>query len=42
MPDRDDEPFLEAALATQAATLVTGNIKHFHNPDKPEPKMTTS
>lgn len=29
LPARDDEPFLEAALATQADTLVTGNIKHF-------------
>ncbi len=29
LPDRFDEPFLEAALATQADALVTGNIKHF-------------
>ena len=29
LPDRDDEPFLEAALATQADALITGNIKHF-------------
>ena len=29
LPDRDDEPFLEAALATRADVLVTGNIKHF-------------
>ena len=29
LPDRDDEPFLEAALATQANALITGNIKHF-------------
>ena len=29
LPDRDDEPFLEAALATRADALVTGNIKHF-------------
>jgi putative PIN family toxin of toxin-antitoxin system len=29
LPDRGDEPFLEAALATQAYALVTGNIRHF-------------
>jgi len=29
LPDPDDEPFLEAALATGADMLVTGNIKHF-------------
>ena len=29
LPDRNDEPFLEAALATRADVLVTGNIKHF-------------
>ena len=29
LPDRDDEPFLEAALATRADVSVTGNIKHF-------------
>ena len=29
LPDRGDEPFLEAALATQADALITGNIKHF-------------
>jgi len=29
LPDPDDEPFLEATLASQAACLVTGNQKHF-------------
>ena len=29
LPDRNDEPFLEAALATQATALIAGNIKHF-------------
>ncbi len=29
LPDPDDEPFLEVALASQATCLVTGNQKHF-------------
>ncbi len=29
LPDPDDEPFLEAALAGRAACLITGNLKHF-------------
>lgn len=29
LPDPDDEPFLEIAIAGQAECLVTGNIKHF-------------
>ena len=29
LPDPDDEPFLEAALAGHAACLVTGNQKHY-------------
>jgi putative PIN family toxin of toxin-antitoxin system len=29
LPDPDDEPFLEVALASQAVYLVTGNQKHF-------------
>ena len=33
LPDPDDQPFLEAALAGQAACLVTGNRAHF--PPKP-------
>ena len=29
LPDKDDEPFLEVAVAGQAAYLVTGNLRHF-------------
>lgn len=29
LPDADDEPFLEVALAGQSKCLVTGNQKHF-------------
>jgi len=29
LPDSSDVPFLEAALATQADALITGNKKHF-------------
>ncbi|MBI4229249.1 MAG: putative toxin-antitoxin system toxin component, PIN family [Planctomycetes bacterium] len=29
LPDPDDEPFLEVALAAGAACLVTGNLRHF-------------
>lgn len=29
MPDPDDEPFLEAALAGRADALVTGNTRHY-------------
>ena len=29
LPDPDDHPFLEVAVATRAAFLITGNIKHF-------------
>jgi putative PIN family toxin of toxin-antitoxin system len=29
LPDPDDEPFLEVALASQSVCLVTGNQKHF-------------
>jgi len=29
LPDSDDDPFLEVALAAQAACLVTGNKIHF-------------
>ena len=29
LPDPDDEPFLEVALASQSSCLVTGNQKHF-------------
>ena len=29
LPDPDDQPFLEAALAGTARCLVTGNVRHF-------------
>jgi putative PIN family toxin of toxin-antitoxin system len=29
LPDEDDEPFLEVAIAGEADTLVTGNVRHF-------------
>jgi uncharacterized protein len=29
LPDRDDEPFLEVAVAGHAACLVTGNLAHY-------------
>jgi putative PIN family toxin of toxin-antitoxin system len=29
LPDPDDNPFLEVALAAGAESLVTGNLKHF-------------
>jgi len=34
LPDPDDEPFLEATMATEGAILVTGNKKHFTLPDE--------
>jgi uncharacterized protein len=29
LPDRDDEPFLEVAVASVADYLVTGNMRHY-------------
>jgi uncharacterized protein len=29
LPDKDDEAFLEVALAGRAQCLITGNLKHF-------------
>jgi putative PIN family toxin of toxin-antitoxin system len=29
LPDIDDEPFLEVAIAAQAVCLITGNLIHF-------------
>ncbi|MCF7837448.1 MAG: putative toxin-antitoxin system toxin component, PIN family [Candidatus Marinimicrobia bacterium] len=29
LPDKDDNPFLEVALASGASFLVTGNLRHF-------------
>ncbi|PKQ29978.1 MAG: putative toxin-antitoxin system toxin component, PIN family [Actinobacteria bacterium HGW-Actinobacteria-10] len=38
LPDQDDEPFLEVALARGADCLVTGNLVHF--PDTARAGMT--
>jgi putative PIN family toxin of toxin-antitoxin system len=32
LPDQDDEPFLEVALAGKVVCLVTGNLGHFPMP----------
>jgi putative PIN family toxin of toxin-antitoxin system len=32
LPDPDDEPFLEVAVASAAEALITGNIRHFPEP----------
>lgn len=32
LPDIDDEPFLEVAIAGKVASLVTGNIAHYPRP----------
>lgn len=32
LPDPDDEPFLEVAIACQSACLITGNHAHFPSP----------
>ena len=32
LPDPDDSPFLEVAMAGPAACLVTGNLRHFPAP----------
>ena len=29
LPDKEDEPFIEIAIASRAKYLVTGNIKHY-------------
>ena len=29
LPDKDDEPFLEIAIASKASYLITGNIRHY-------------
>ncbi len=29
LPDEDDNPFLEVALASGASFLISGNLKHF-------------
>jgi putative PIN family toxin of toxin-antitoxin system len=32
LPDRDDEPFLDVAVAAAAEALVTGNLRRFPKP----------
>jgi len=32
LPDFDDEPFLEVAIAGRVRSLVTGNTAHYHSP----------
>ena len=39
LPDPDDEPFLEVALAGQASCLVRGNQKHFPAEQCPSVKI---
>lgn len=39
LPDRADEPFLEAAMASKARVLVTGNIKHFPRAKRADVKV---
>ena len=34
IPDPDDLPFLEVAVASQADTLITGNKKDYGSPPK--------
>ncbi|MBL8074360.1 MAG: putative toxin-antitoxin system toxin component, PIN family [Nitrospira sp.] len=34
LPDPTDEPFLEAAIAGDAACVITGNAKHFPAPKR--------
>jgi putative PIN family toxin of toxin-antitoxin system len=33
LPDPDDVPFLEVAVAAAADAIVTGNLKHFRTPE---------
>ena len=41
LPDKDDEKFLEVAIAGHAACLVTGNIKHYKTPKNVKVKIVT-
>jgi uncharacterized protein len=34
LPDPDDEPFLEVAMAGQVVCLITGNLDHFPPPSR--------
>ncbi len=39
LPDPDDHPFLEVALACRVACLVTGNLAHFPPKRRQEVKV---
>jgi putative PIN family toxin of toxin-antitoxin system len=41
LPDRDDEPFLEAAIAGRAEYLVTGNLRHYPRPRRQRVRVVT-
>lgn len=41
LPDRDDEPFLEVAVAGRLECLVTGNISHFPSDRRAGVKVVT-
>jgi predicted nucleic acid-binding protein len=34
LPDIDDEPFLEVAIAGRASSLITGNLVHYPSPPR--------
>ncbi len=42
LPDPDDEPFLEIAIASRAACLITGNKKHFPKESRQNTRIVTS
>jgi putative PIN family toxin of toxin-antitoxin system len=42
LPDLDDEPFLEIAIASRAACLITGNLKHFPKESRQNIKIFSS
>ncbi len=42
LPDPDDEPFLEIAIAIRAACLITGNKKHFPKESRQNTRIVTS
>ena len=39
LPDPDDEPFLEVAIAGKAVCLITGNIKHYPSPERQQARV---
>ena len=42
LPDLDDEPFFEIAIASRAACLITGNKKHFPKESRQNIKIFSS